>query len=132
MAEIFTVTLNDDGTIAYRGKQPSDGILGVVAVLDLLAEAAHAGAITWQEVNSWDMTTERRLREIVARHQPSVDEHGGNSGYCRECELVWPCPTYRMGVDPTITNYCTWDPRDCVDEVEHGHEQWVLDGAGRA
>ena len=37
----------------------------------------------------------QRLDRIEAMHQPdrNCDGHGGNSGYCVECEWAWPCAT---------------------------------------
>jgi hypothetical protein len=36
-----------------------------------------------------------RLHRIATMHQPdrNCDGHGGNSGYCVECEWAWPCAT---------------------------------------
>jgi hypothetical protein len=36
-----------------------------------------------------------RLQRLATLHQPNrnCDGHGGNSGYCMECDQPWPCLT---------------------------------------
>jgi hypothetical protein len=60
-----------------------------------------------------------RLERIAEAHGKEVDEHGGVSGYCGECEHAWPCATYRWATAPIVTGDCTWDLDDC--EFDHDH-----------
>lgn len=64
-----------------------------------------------------------RLARIAEKHRTdsNVDGHGGVSGYCMECELPWPCPTYRWAAEEGVTILCTWDLADCAFE-EHDHD----------
>jgi hypothetical protein len=61
------------------------------------------------------VTLWQRLIRIAEAHttDSNVDGHGGVSGYCLECELAWPCPTYRNATEEGITVMCTFDLRDC-------------------
>ena len=67
------------------------------------------------------MDAKTRLLRITQAHRQNVDIHGGTSGYCIECELVWPCPTYRWATEDGLDINCTWDLKDCQFE-EHDHD----------
>ncbi len=59
---------------------------------------------------------------IAAAHEKHVDSAGGNSGYCPECSLVWPCPTslWASGVRDPILD--AWNPAE--DDYD---EEWAVD-----
>ena len=63
---------------------------------------------------------EMRLLRIEQAHQQLADAHGVTSGYCIECELIWPCPSYRWATEDGVTIMCSWDLDDCAFE-EHNH-----------
>lgn len=75
-----------------------------------------------------DATT--RLERIAESHAKEVDEHGGVSGFCGECDHSWPCPTYRWATAPTVDINCTWDLDDC--EFDHEHDQYDVPLAAEA
>lgn len=53
------------------------------------------------------------LARIAVAHKQTVDAMGGVSGYCCECDQVWPCPTRRWSTlsvrDPDTA---AWDDTD--------------------
>jgi hypothetical protein len=55
-----------------------------------------------------------RLDKIAQMHQHTQMGGGIVSGYCSECDHVWPCPTYDWARpdsdrDPTLS---AWDRQD--------------------
>lgn len=71
-----------------------------------------------------EANAEERLAKIIQAHQTdkNADGHGGVSGYCVECEVKWPCPTYRNAAESGVTWFCSWDLDECAFE-EHDHGQ---------
>lgn len=69
-----------------------------------------------------DPGPEYRLARIAEMHGKNVDEHGGTSGYCTECERAWPCPTFQWST-MEVDALCSNDLRDCAleDEDMPGH-----------
>jgi hypothetical protein len=53
-----------------------------------------------------------RLARIAEQHGKAVDEHGGTSGYCTECNWSWPCPTRAWAVSDRDPVLDAWDPAD--------------------
>ena len=93
-------------------RHPSPGIGRIVAI---------ARALEMPLEILVDGESSHRLLTIARAHRTNVDEHGGVSGYCLECELVWPCPTFRWATELGVTSNCSWDLDDCAfDEHDHG------------
>lgn len=57
------------------------------------------------------MTPRDRLARIADAHHQHVSTHGITSGYCRECDLAWPCPTYIWATHDRDL-FAPWDPAD--------------------
>lgn len=58
---------------------------------------------------------EARLHRIAEAHTPQTDRAGGISGYCPECERVYPCPTLVWATTPR-NSWDVWDPADEPDD----------------
>jgi len=102
-----------DGTasLRWRGERPSTVHWDRIA--DAKAVHGHGGAteIVWDD-NGSDAV---RLARIAEGHHQGQFRAGVVSGTCRECDQVWPCPTYAWATtlrDPLAT----WNPDD--DEAE--------------
>ena len=35
------------------------------------------------------------LKQVKSMHSKAASQ-GGTNGYCSECDLLWPCPTYHI------------------------------------
>lgn len=51
------------------------------------------------------------LARIAEAHSKHVDERGGTTGACNECNWNWPCPTYVWATTDRDPNG-PWDPAD--------------------
>lgn len=86
----------------------------------------HPGGLAWTEgIHCHHGTTlqpldDPRLARIAEAHSKHVGNGGVTSGYCNECELPHPCPTYTWAT--TDRNpLATWDPAD--DETDGGEQR---------
>jgi hypothetical protein len=57
------------------------------------------------------MTETARLARIAAAHEQEQLGGGIVSGYCIECDRIWPCPTY-VWASKDRDVLATWDPDD--------------------
>lgn len=103
-AEFVTAEIDPARVLPWAGSQPMPGVRTADPVAELLA---------WRE--SVAQLTTSRLQRIAEAHQQHVDEHGGTSGYCTECDHAWPCPTWSWAATDRDALAC-WDPAD--DEPE--------------
>lgn len=56
-----------------------------------------------------------RLARIAAAHEQRQLGGGIVSGYCAECEHIWPCPTYVWASEDRDV-FAAWDPDDDEEE----------------
>jgi len=56
---------------------------------------------------------EQRILSVVEAHTPRSDAMGGVSGFCPECDWVWPCRTYHLAKG--------WDWHECDEDRWCGH-----------
>lgn len=88
-------------------------------LLDQIGVPAAKGFHGDLDVRMWQLAAEvaglrDRLARIAEHHHKAVDAHGGSDGCCRECGLLWPCPTHvwattRRGVcDPWDDRFTAW------------------------
>lgn len=61
--------------------------------------------VSWQVL--WHLHG-AKMAAIRALHEQGVTDDGGVTGYCEECSIVWPCPTYHLAYG--------WDPDEDTDD----------------
>lgn len=95
-----------DGTasLRWRGDRPSTVHWDRIA--DAKAVHGHGGATEIVLDDAAD-----RLARIAEAHQQGEYAAGVTSGYCTDCDQVWPCPTY-VWATTNRSPLATWDPAD--------------------
>lgn len=65
---------------------------------------------------------EDRINMVAGLHGPTHSPGGAVTGYCSECQIQWPCPTYHIAVG--------WEYHDCEEKgwCEHAGVTMAPDG----
>lgn len=80
------------------------------------AESERLGNFANERVQIITAAANARAR-IAEAHSKHVDEHGGTTGACNECNWNWPCPTYVWATTDRDPNG-PWDPADDEESAD--------------
>jgi len=125
MTQRFHLQRDTDHTGVSGTGTVADGVIWPDGTATLRWRGKYASTVHWASIGDakavhghggdtrivLDDEPTQRLARIAEAHQPHIDEHGGNSGYCAECQMAAPCPTSvwaTAGRDPLAC----WDPDD--------------------
>lgn len=62
-----------------------------------------------------------QLERIKNMHRKSEGEGGMTSGYCCECDYLWPCPTYHVAAGWGLDSF-----HDCAEARWCSHAEIVM------
>lgn len=58
------------------------------------------------------------LSRIAEAHRQNIDAAGGVSGFCGECDQIYPCPTRRWATLSVTDPFAAWDNDNPHDQPD--------------